>query len=64
MSNDHPNQTPLPPQEQKTPKAVVTLLYVQHRLKSIHRTLTPLGICTCFRPYLQTLRQRLVHLKD
>ena len=55
---------PLPSsQEQKTPKEVVTLLYVKHLLESIHRTLTLLGICTCFRPY-QTLRQRLTHLKD
>ena len=53
----------LPPLQQETPKAVVTLPYIRHLLESICWILIPLGICTCFRPY-QTLRRTLVHLKD
>ena len=34
----------LPPHEQETPKAVVTLPYIRHLLESIHQILTPLGI--------------------
>ena len=63
-----PNQPPtshltLPPHEQETSKVVVTLPYIRYLSESIRRILTPLGICTCFRPH-QTLRRTLVHLKD
>lgn len=55
--------SPPPCRSRRHSKAMMTLPYVKHLLELIHRTLTPMGICTCFCPY-QTLRQRLTHLKD
>ena len=39
------------------------LPYLRHISETIWRILTPLEICTCFKPH-QTLRQLLVHPKD
>ena len=61
--NRHTTSLPPPSQEQDPPKAVVTLPYIRHLSVSIPRILDPLGICTCFCPYL-TLRGIFVYLKD
>ena len=53
----------LPPPEQDTPTATVTLPYIRHLSETIRRILAPLTIHTCFRPHC-TLRQTLVRLKD
>ena len=59
----HPTPHSTPPLELDTPKAVVVIPYVKHLSESIRRILSPLKICTCFRPH-RTLRQALVNLKD